>query len=75
MLGEKIQLPDLIWLRLNTAWALFFAVMAVLNWWVATAYSTDTWVNFKLFGGIGLTLVFVLAQGVYMSRHAKEASE
>jgi intracellular septation protein len=49
--------------------------MAVLNWWVAQAFSTDTWVNFKLFGGIGLTLAFVLAQGVYMSRHVKETQQ
>ncbi|MFZ9757643.1 MAG: septation protein A, partial [Burkholderiaceae bacterium] len=75
MLGQKVELPGSVWQRLNTAWAIFFAGMAVLNWWVAQAFSTDTWVNFKLFGGIGLTLAFVLAQGVYMSRHVKETQQ
>ncbi len=75
MLGQKVELPTLVWQRLNTAWAIFFAGMAALNWWVAQAFSTDTWVNFKLFGGIGLTLVFVLGQGVYMSRYVKETNQ
>ena len=72
MLGEKVALPVGAWQRLNSAWALFFAAMAILNYWVAQTFPTDTWVNFKLFGGIGLTLVFVLAQGLYMSRFIKD---
>jgi intracellular septation protein len=48
---------------------MFFALMGMLNLYVAYTYSTDTWVNFKLFGGIGLMLVFTLGQGVYISRH------
>ncbi len=70
MMGEQLRLPDALWARLNWAWVAFFVVMGVLNIYVATQYSTDTWVNFKLFGGMGLMIVFMLAQGVYLSRHA-----
>ncbi|MEN9793646.1 MAG: hypothetical protein RJA17_186 [Pseudomonadota bacterium] len=68
LLGDKVQLPEAAWARLNAAWGLFFLFMAGLNLYVAAAFSTDTWVDFKLFGTIGLMLVFVLAQGVYISR-------
>lgn len=71
MLGDQVQLPDTVWSRLNLSWVAFFVFMGVLNRYVATNYSTDTWVNFKLFGGMGLMLVFVLAQGLYLSRHAE----
>ena len=69
LLGEQLVLPEAIWRRLNWAWVAFFALMGVLNLWVAYTFATDTWVNFKLFGGIGLMLVFTLAQGLYLSRH------
>lgn len=68
LLADKVQLPEAAWARLNAAWGLFFLFMAALNLYVAAAFSTDTWVDFKLFGTIGLMLVFVLAQGVYISR-------
>ena len=69
LLGEQLQLPDTVWRRLNWAWVGFFAAMGALNLWVAYTFSTDAWVNFKLFGGIGLMLVFTLAQGLYLSRY------
>jgi len=72
LLGEQLQLPDKVWQRLNFAWVAFFAVMGVLNLWVAYRFSTDAWVNFKLFGGIGLMLVFTVAQGLYLSQYLKE---
>lgn len=68
LLGAQLQLPADVWRRLNWAWVAFFAIMGALNLWVAYAFSTDTWVNFKLFGGIGLMLLFTLAQGLYLSR-------
>jgi intracellular septation protein len=68
LLADKVQLPDAAWARLNAAWGLFFLFMAGLNLYVAAAFSTDTWVDFKLFGTIGLMLIFILAQGVYISR-------
>ena len=69
LLGEQLQLPDAVWRRLNWAWVAFFAAMGALNLWVAYTFSTDAWVNFKLFGGIGLMLVFTVAQGLYLSRY------
>ena len=72
MLGEQLQLPEPVWARLSLAWVAFFTVMGIINLWVAYSFSTDTWVNFKLFGGIGLMLLFTLAQGLYISRHLPE---
>ena len=69
MLGQQLQLPEPVWLRLSLAWVGFFVGMGLLNLWVAFNFSTDTWVNFKLFGGIGLMLLFTLAQGLYIGRH------
>lgn len=68
----QIALPDLVWTRLTWLWSGFFAVLAVLNLYVAYQFSTDTWVNFKLFGTTGLTLAFVLGQAFYIGRHAQE---
>jgi intracellular septation protein len=73
LLGEQMQLPSRVWHRLNFAWVAFFAAMGLLNLWVAYSFSTDTWVNFKLFGGIGLMLAFTLAQGFYLSRYLEDA--
>ncbi|MDO9598183.1 MAG: septation protein A [Azoarcus sp.] len=72
MLEAQIQLPDPVWSKLNLAWAAFFAAMGVLNLYVAYNFSEEAWVNFKLFGGMGLMLGFVLAQGFYLSRHMQE---
>ncbi|MEY2620413.1 MAG: hypothetical protein RIT26_233 [Pseudomonadota bacterium] len=73
MLMEKqLELPDPVWRTLLHAWACFFSVMAGLNLWVAYQFDTDTWVNFKLFGGMGLMLLFVVGQAVYLGRHMQE---
>lgn len=72
MLEAQVKLPDPVWGRLNLAWAGFFIGMGVLNLWVAYSFSEETWVNFKMFGGMGLMLAFVLAQGFYLSRHMEE---
>jgi intracellular septation protein len=72
LLGEQMQLPAMVWHRLNFAWVAFFALMGLLNLLVAYTFSTATWVNFKLFGGIGLMLLFTLAQGMYLSRYVKD---
>jgi len=69
MMDHAVALPDAVWLRLNTAWVLFFFSMGVINLYVAYSYSEQTWVNFKLFGFLGLTLAFMLAQGFYLARH------
>ena len=72
LMGAQLDLPEPVWQRLNWAWVVFFTLMGVLNLWVAYTFSTDTWVNFKLFGSVGLMLVFTVAQGVYLSRHLPE---
>jgi intracellular septation protein len=72
LLGEQLQLPAKIWHRLNFAWIAFFGLMGILNLWVAYTFSTSAWVNFKLFGGIGLMLVFTLAQGLVLARYIEE---
>jgi intracellular septation protein len=71
LMGQQLELPGSVWQRLNFAWIAFFGMMGLLNLYVAYSFSTDTWVNFKLFGGIGLMLLFTLAQGLYLSRHIK----
>lgn len=72
MLEAQIQLPEPVWGRLNLAWAGFFISMGLLNLYVAYSFSEEAWVNFKLFGGMGLMFAFVLAQGFYLSRHLEE---
>ena len=69
VMGAQLQLPGTIWLKLNWAWTAFFAAMGALNLWVAFNFDTDAWVNFKLFGGMGLMVAFVIAQAIYMSRY------
>jgi intracellular septation protein len=72
MMGKQIALPDAVWKRVNASWIAFFAAMGVLNLFVAYRFSTDVWVNFKLFGGMGLLLLFALAQALLLSRHLPE---
>jgi intracellular septation protein len=72
LLGEQMQLPDRVWHRLNFAWVAFFAGMGLLNLWVAYSFSTSAWVNFKLFGGLGLMLAFTVAQGLYLGRYLED---
>ncbi len=71
LIGEQLDLPAPVWQRLNVAWIAFFGLMGVLNLYVAYTYSTSTWVDFKAFGATGLMLVFMVAQGFYLSRHLK----
>ena len=68
MMSHAISVPAAVWLKLNWAWTLFFIVIGLLNLFVAYTYSEAIWVNFKLFGMLGLTLVFVFAQAFYLSR-------
>lgn len=71
MMEAKIQLPEPIWLRLNLSWVAFFIAVGFINLYVVYHFDTNTWVNFKLFGLMGLTLVFVMAQGLYLARYVK----
>ena len=72
MMGQAISLPDIIWIRLSWLWIAFFIFSGVTNLYVAFNYDTDTWVNFKLFGLMGMTVVFILIQGIYISRYIQE---
>lgn len=72
MMEANISLPTKTWYRLNYAWTFFFIFMGTLNLYVAFYYNTDLWVNFKLFGCAGLTLLFVFIQAIYLSKHMVE---
>lgn len=75
VLSEQVQLPDPVWTRLNWSWVGFFLLMGALNLYVAYNYSTDNWVNFKLFGGMGLMLLFVVAQALVLARFIEDKDE
>jgi intracellular septation protein len=83
MMKEQISLPDVVWTRLNLSWVAFFFVSGAANLYVAFYYNLgasddvrmDTWVNFKLFGLMGLTIGFVILQAIYLSRHIIEVDD
>lgn len=72
MLGKQLNVPDAVWNRLNTAWGVFFAAVGALNLFVAYRFPTGTWVNFKLFGIMGLLLLFIVVQGLFLAPYLKE---
>ena len=72
MLSDKINLSTRIWRRLNMSWAIFFAFLGFLNLYVVYHFDTNAWVNFKLFGTLGIMLVFIIAQALYMTRHMEQ---
>jgi len=75
MMAGNIVLPDRVWRRLNLSWAMFFLTLGAVNLWVVYQFDTDTWVNFKLFGMLGLTLAFVIAQAVFLTKYMPQAEE
>jgi intracellular septation protein len=83
MMSAQIALPVPIWKRLNLSWGVFFAVLGAVNIYVAFFYGLDLdadtrrsiWVNFKVFGLLGLTLLFVVGQAVFMARHMQNKPE
>lgn len=62
-------IPSVVWKKLNLAWALFFIFMGSVNIYVAYSFSTDTWVNFKLYGIMGLLILFSIGQALYLARY------
>jgi len=72
MMEAQVALPEVVWGKLLASWIAFFALMGALNLIVAFNFSTDAWVNFKLFGGIGLMLVFIVLQALMLARHIEE---
>lgn len=75
MLEKQLELPEALWNRLNYAWIGFFAVMGALNLWIAFNFSTDTWVNFKLFGGMGLMILFIVIQGMVLAKYLPDEKD
>ena len=75
LIGGQLQLPAPVWQRLNFAWIAFFGLLGLLNLYVAYTFSTSTWFTFKAFGVTGLMLVFMLAQGLYISKHLEPEPE
>ena len=67
-----LELPEPVWTKLCIAWGVFFLFKGTLNLWVFHAFSTETWVNFKLFGGMGLMLAFVVGQALWLSKYLPE---
>jgi intracellular septation protein len=68
VMGANIQLKAAEWIKLNLSWVVFFVALGALNLYVLYNYDTDTWVNFKLFGMLGLSLVFMIIQTSYIMR-------
>ncbi len=75
MLSNEINLPELIWKRINVAWMLFFIICAIINVYVAFRLPLDVWVNFKVFGLLALTLIFTLATGGYIYHHMPKETD
>ncbi|WP_409307823.1 septation protein A [Pectobacterium sp. B1J-3] len=69
MLGKELTLPEAVWGKLNVSWALFFLVCGLVNIYIAFWMPQNVWVNFKVFGLTGFTLLFTLLCGIYIYRH------
>ena len=72
MMEKQMKLSDAVWGKLNASWVGFFVVMGILNLYIAYTYSEAVWVQFKFYGGIGLMLIFVVAQALLLARHVEE---
>ena len=72
LLSEQMSLPDAVWRRLNWAWVGFFLFMGALNLYVAYNFSEKAWASFKLFGGMGLMLVFVVVQSAFLAKYVED---
>ncbi len=75
MMAQAISVPQNIWRRVNMSWGLFFILVGVVNIYVAYNYSEETWVDFKLFGVLGMTFVFMIIQGIYLAKYALPEEE
>lgn len=75
MMGHNMTLPSDVWSKLNMSWAGFFIMLGCANLYVLYNFDTDTWVDFKLFGMMGLTLAFVVIQAIFIARHLPEQQE
>ncbi|MCU0926236.1 MAG: septation protein A [Hydrogenophaga sp.] len=74
LLGSQLSLPDPVWARLTLIWIGYFVFMAGINGYVAAYYSTEDWVNFKLWGYV-FPVIFIIGQGLYIARYLKETDD
>lgn len=72
MMDANLKLPEPVWVKLNYAWVVFFVLSGAINLWVAYGFSEAAWVNFKLFGMLGLTLVFIVLQSIFLYKYIKQ---
>ncbi|RAU45868.1 MULTISPECIES: septation protein A [unclassified Pseudomonas] len=72
IMGHALTLPQAIWTKLNIAWIVFFLFCGAANLYVAFTYQ-DFWVDFKVFGSLGMTLIFLIGQGIFLTRHIRDA--
>ncbi len=72
LLGSQLALPEAVWHRLNVAWIIYCAFMSLINAYVVVNFSTEAWVDFKLWG-YAFPLVFLVAQGIYVAPHIKSS--
>tara|TARA_B100002051_G_C16491786_1_gene513293 strand:- start:106 stop:654 length:549 start_codon:yes stop_codon:yes gene_type:complete len=75
VLDKQIDLPEKIWRQLNLSWAIFFTLMGFINLYVIYHFSMDAWVNFKMFGTLIMTFIFIIFQSIYMAKHIIEPKE
>ena len=71
IMTNTLTLPTAIWQRLNLGWTLFFVALGAINLIVVYNFDTATWVNFKLFGNFGLTIIFIIGQSFYIARYVR----
>ncbi|MBU0455806.1 MAG: septation protein A [Pseudomonadota bacterium] len=73
VMGKQLELPRRAWETLNLSWVIFFVCLGIANIYIAYHFSTNTWVDFKLFGTLGGTLLFVTGQAIFLAKHVKDA--
>ena len=71
LLSSQLQLPDAVWARLTVIWVGYFLFMGALNGYVAANFTTDEWINFKLWGYV-FPVLFIVGQGLYIARYLKD---
>lgn len=69
MMAHAVELPEGVWLKLNLAWVVFFTAMGFANLYVAFNFDLSTWVDFKTYGMLGLTILFVILQAIFLAKH------
>lgn len=72
LIGDNFEMPSKLWKQLNNIWGFFFFLLGSINLFVLYFFSTDSWVYFKLFGILGLTLMFMIGQSIFLSKKVNQ---